>query len=250
MLQNYMLPPVVAQQAEVSRLGAPLGVYRPLFSSILAIIGIVVGVIIADILLSMALILFVNRISFYLLYAPVLVVLYGIYAFTIRDLRVYEFAGGLIRVKGQRLAVIRWDQVTAITQQQRNSRYTTALQSFTIRRADGANFKFTTVLRGLGRLHQNVQQAVAQQYLPKAIAAYQSGAPLPFGPLTMSSQGLSNGRIHLLWEEVQHVEIKQGQVIIRKAGKALTWAKINTSQIPNLFIFMSMVQYARTGRTS
>ena len=54
----------------------------------------------------------------------------------------------------------------------------------------------------------------------------------------------------MMWEEVQNVEIKQGQVIIKKAGKTLAWAKINISQIPNLFVFMSMVHYARTGRTS
>ncbi len=117
--ENYALPAMVAQQAGVSRLGAITGVYRPLLSSSLAIIGMVVGVIVVDILLLVALILFLGRLPFILLYAPILVIIYGIYAFTIRDLRVYEFSSGLIRAKGDRINPIRWDQVTSVTQQQR-----------------------------------------------------------------------------------------------------------------------------------
>jgi hypothetical protein len=54
----------------------------------------------------------------------------------------------------------------------------------------------------------------------------------------------------MMWGEVQNVEIKQGQVIIKKAGKAFAWAKINISHIPNLFVFMGLVHYARTGRAT
>lgn len=264
MRNHYELPTIVAQQAGASGLGAPLGVYRPLLSSNLAIIGMVVGLIAADILLLFAFVIFTGYLLYVLIYTPVLAIVYGIYAFTIRNLRVYEFSNGLILVKSNRMDPIRWDQVTSVTQQQRRRgayyfwggiiggaiASNNPVQSFTVHRADGASFKFTGALRGLRRLHQNVQQAVTRLHLPKAIATYNSGAPVPFGPFTVSLQGLSNGRISMLWEEVQNVEIKQGQVIIKKAGKALAWAKINISQIPNLLVFMGLVHYARTGRTS
>jgi hypothetical protein len=263
MPQNYTLPARVAQQAGFSRLGALVGVYQPLLSSSFAIIGVVVGVIVVDILLLFAFILLLERLFYILLYVPIVVIIYGIYAFTVRDLRVYEFSNGLIRTKGDRIDQIRWDYVISIIQQRR--RRTSYLvggvvgammvgnnrvQSFTVHCADGASFKFGSNLRGVEQLHQNVQRAVTQQHLPRVIAAYNNGAPIPFGPLTVSLQGLSNGRITVIWREVQDVEIKQGQVIIKKAGKAFAWAKISLSQVPNLFVFMGLVHYARTGRVS
>lgn len=57
---------------------------------------------------------------------------------------------------------------------------------------------------------QNIEQAVIKLHMPRAIAAFQGGQVIPFGPLSVGRQGLGNGRETIPWHELQNVEVKRG----------------------------------------
>lgn len=194
---------------------------------------------------------------------PIVAVIYGIYALIDCNLRVYQFADGLVRAKGEQLDVIRWDAVTSVIQNVRRRGYYYAWggvlaaafanrngtpHSVTVQRSDGAIFKFNSTVQHVTQLIQTIQTAVMQAHMPRAMAAFNAGSPVTFGSLTLSQQGLSNGREIVPWNEVQSVDIKQGQVIVKRVGKTFRWANVNIGQIPNVLVFMSLINYARTGR--
>ncbi len=256
-------PQNVYAQATAYQLGMQGTTYKPLLPNALAAIGMMVGVTIADILLLYILVVTTGYLFYILIAIPIIAVIYGIYALIDADLRVYQFEHGLIRAKGEQMDVIRWDSIAYVIQNVRNRGYyyvwggviAAALanrngtpHSVTVQRNDGAVFKFNDRIQHVGKLIQTIQTAVMQFHMPRAIAAYNAGSPVVFGPLTLSQQGLSNERELVPWNEVQSVDIKQGQVLVKRVGKTFRWANINVGQIPNVLVFMSMINYARTGR--
>lgn len=256
-------PQNVYAQAMAYQLGAQGPTYKPLLPSALTVVGMMVGVTVADIIL-LYIILATTGYLFYILIAiPIAAIIYGIYALIDCNLRVYQFEHGLIRAKGEQIDVIRWDAVAFVTQNVRSRGYYYAVggviaaalanrngtpHSVSVQRNDGAVFKFNSTIQHVGQLIQTIQTAVLQAHMPRAMAAYNAGSPVVFGPLTLGQQGLSNGRELLPWNEVQSVDIKQGQMIVKRVGKTFSWANTNIAKIPNVFVFMSMINYARTGR--
>lgn len=256
-------PQNVYAQATAYQLGEQGPTYKPLLPNALAAIGMMVGVIIADIILLYVILVATGYLFYILIAIPIIAVIYGIYALLDCNLRIYQFANGLIRAKGEQLDVIRWDQVASVIQAVRRRGYYYAWggvlaaafanrngtpHSVTVQRTDGAVFTFSGTVQHVAQLIQTIQTAVMQAHMPRAIAAYDAGSPVVFGPLTLSQQGLGNGREVLPWNEVQSVDIKQGQVLVKRVGKTFRWANVNIAQIPNTLVFMSMVNYARTGR--
>lgn len=256
------MPSEIYQQAGMYQLGTSIAVYKPLLGNPLAIIGMMVGIIIADILLFYIILTLTNYIFYILIAGPIAAVAYGIYAFIDHNLRVYQFTNGIVRAKGQQVATIRWDQIDAIWIRLIRQRYYIGLagvfasalassrrtQSMTVRRVDGASFKFTNMLKGHVQLMQNIEQAVMQAHMPRAIAAYQSGQVIPFGPLTVSRQGMGNGRETIGWHEVQNVDVKRGYLQVKRTGKTFNWASVDVSKIPNLLVFMSLINGVRSGQ--
>ncbi len=226
------IPPMIHQQAGAYGLGVPLAVYKPLLPNALAVIGMIVGVIVVDAILLAAIASLTGYVLYILITIPIAAIIYGISALMNCQLRVYQFSEGLIRVKGMQADPIRWDQVTSVVQQvTRRGSYifwggligaaiarSRPSQSFTVQRSDGAVFKFNAILKNVAQLGQNIQQ------------------------------GLNNGREVLSWNQVQSVDVKQGQIIVKKVGKTFAWANIYISQIPNLQVFLGLANYARTGR--
>lgn len=255
------MPSEIYQQAGMYQLGAPVAVYKPLLGSPLAIIGMMLGIIIVDILLFYIIEAITGYIFYILIAIPIAAIAYGIYAFIDYKLRVYQFTNGLVHAKGQQIATIRWDQIDAIwiaVSQQRYFSLAGALvsalasarntRSLTVRRVDGASFKFTNTLRNSHMLMQNIEQAVMQSHMPRAVVAYQSGQVIPFGPLTVGRQGMGNGRETIPWQEVQNVDMKRGYLQVKRAGKTFNWANVNVSKIPNLLVFISLVNGVRSGQ--
>ncbi len=119
---------------------------------------------------------------------------------------------------------------------------------YTIERTDGAVFKLNSTLKNVGTLGQSIQQSVAQVHLPQAIAAYNADNLIPFGPLSVSLQGLSNGNEVVPWGQQQNLLLNRGYLLVRKQGTNRNWAKVAVSRIPNYLVFIKLVNYARTGQ--
>jgi len=244
------MPPAVSQLAGTYQLGSFKTMYQPTITNPFAIVGIILGGTLGVTILALILatINYNNGYIDYRLYiiaigmivsAPIAIA----YLIAYRNLRVYVFTNGLVRAKGGQADVVRWDHVEAVWQNIFRV-YATTNHTYTVRRGDGATFKFNSILRNIAHLGQTVQQEVTRVLLPGAVAAYNAGTVVPFGTLNVSVQGITHGRETLAWNQVQGVEVKQGKVSVKKAGKSWAWVRLRVSTIPNFFVFMGLVNYA------
>jgi hypothetical protein len=240
------LTPEVQQQAAQYQLGQLYAIYKPSITNPFAIIGIALGVIVADIILS-ALIYAAGYIVYYTLAIPIIAVVLAIAGLSNSNLRIYHFEQGLIRAKGNQMELVRWEHVRAVFVKITRSRYGTR-HLYTIERNDGAHIKLTNAVKGIAVLGQNVQQSVLNALWPSAVASYQTGNPLNFGPLNVSMQGIVKGNAVLPWNQVQDINMKRGYLNVKSVGKTLNWSHTLISHVPNAIIFMRLCDYARTGR--
>jgi hypothetical protein len=258
---NSTMPQAIYEQAYAHQLGAPVATYKPPLTNPLAIIGVVLGAIVLDILVLYGILAATGYIFYILIAIPIAAIGYGVVAMLNYNLAIYQFMNGLVRAKGQQVEVVRWDRISALwirMNRRRNYSLSGALasslasgntiQGLTLQRDDGRNFSFSSLLRGHLRLIQSIEQNMVQFHLPRATAAYQSGQVVPFGPLSVSRQGISNGRETLGWNEVQNIEINRGNLLVKRSPKGAKWASVDVAKIPNLAVFVSLTSGVRSGQ--
>src|SRR5437660_7393184 len=107
----------------------------------------------------------------------------------------------------------------------------------------GAKLKFGDGLRDVENLGKAIVQATTQRLTPRAIAAYNSGMPVPFGSYSVSQQGISRGQKVLTWDQYDTYELKEGMVRVKMKGKFFNWATIPVRTMPNMLVFLSLVDY-------
>ncbi len=168
------------------------------------------------------------------------------------DMRVVVCEQGLVRTKKGQVDVVRWDQADAfwqaVTKRYTNGIYTGTTHIYTLRRSDGAVFKFNDTLNKVEALGNTIQREVTRVLLPKYIYAYNVGNTITFGPLSINQQGVSNSKEMLPWSQLKDFQVKRGVVSVKKEGKWLNWSSIGVAQIPNFYVFMALYDYASKGR--
>lgn len=170
--------------------------------------------------------------------------------------RVYVCPAGLVQVKGSAVDAVRWDQVESVTQAVTRQTIRVYLipvaritnHAYTVRRPDGTTLKFKDGLRNVESLGNTIARAATQYLTPRAIAAYNSGAPVAFGSLSVSQQGISKGQTLLPWNQFQGYQISNGRLLIRQQGKRLNWSSTPVRNVPNLFVFVALMDSIRRGQ--
>ncbi len=168
------------------------------------------------------------------------------------DVRVMVCAQGLLRTHRGQAEVVRWEQVDAfwqaVTRRYMNGVYTGTTHLYTLRRSDGAVFKFNDTLNKVEALGNTIQREVTRVLLPRFIYAYNAGSTVTFGPLSINQQGISNSKEMLPWSQFKDMQVKRGVISVKKEGKWLNWSSVHVPQIPNFYVFMALVDYAAKGR--
>jgi uncharacterized protein DUF6585 len=169
--------------------------------------------------------------------------------------RVYAFEQGLVHVdRSGALSEYRWDAIMSVKQKiVRRTTYgveTARNYLYTVTRNDGAVLKLTEFFADIEQLGQGVSEQVARVHLPHAYAAIQRGETVPFGDLAVNAAGVVSVRHGVLpWAQLEGVDLFNGYVRLRKAGKWLPWSGRPASEIPNLYVFLTLAdQLQRSAR--
>jgi hypothetical protein len=251
MSQPSDLPPDVAGFAQAHRFGRLVAAYRPKRTPILALIGIALFI-----LAPLA-----GAVAFVVVYgvsawpgvllmlaiaAPFIWLLSRSPVFnrTVAARRVYVFEGGLVHAD-RGLTEYPWPAIMSVQEriirQYVNGVYTGTQYLYTVRRNDGRVLKLTQFYDGIAQLGQGISEQVARVHLPHALAAIQRGETVPFGDLGVHATGVVSARHGLLpWTELEQVQVVQGYVRLRKAGKWLAWSHKAAADIPNLYVFLTL----------
>src|SRR5712691_7313477 len=162
-------------------------------------------------------------------------------------LRVYIYTEGLVRLKGNKVDAIRWDQVKTIWQKI-NKRFISSfpiwtVHAYTLQRDDGKKFTFNDGLSNVGVLGDTIIREVNSKLLPDVIDNYNAGKPVVFGKLSVSIHGISNGQEIVLWNQVKSVRVNKGMLAIDKDGLWLNWPTIIAAKTPNFPVFLALVEH-------
>ncbi len=162
---------------------------------------------------------------------------------------VQVYADGLVSITRQGTGAFRWDQIIgtwqSVTRHYRNGIYTGTTHIYTIQGADGRKAVFNDALRNVERLGNTIQQETFKHLFPRAVMSFMAGQSLNFGKLTISQQGVSNGREVVPWGEIKQFRLHQGVISISKQGKWFNWSNATVAQTPNVFVFLALVDHIK-----
>jgi hypothetical protein len=254
-LQHQQISPEAEQLAGVYQLGAPQSEYRVRIKKaiiILVILAFALGALFIGTAFaggdSSELVIFILVALLFIgggLYMALTPVIY-------RSWRVYVCADGFVFKRGNKIDAFRWDQIEsmwqAVTRRYSYGVYTGSTHKYTIRRKDGVQVVLNDRFADVEQLGTTISQAITNLLLPQVVAAYNAGQTIAFGPFSISLQGVSNGQESLPWSQIKEMGVKQGIVTVRKEGKWLNWSTIRASQVPNIFVFMALVNYVLKNR--
>lgn len=244
------LSPAAQQALSTYQLGTPqaefkVGLNRHYLTGIIA--GLVVTGIFGAIVLvggdgsSSSVIL-----SLFALLGLVLLVYYVVDFLVHMSWRVYLCDQGFLLMKGNQPDVYRWDQIQGmwqeVTRHYRNGIYTGTTHKYTIQRLDGQKVIFNDKFKQVEKLGDALSGAITDFLLPRALASYNAGQVLNFGPLSVSKQGVSNSKETLPWHEIKEFGVNRGYISVRKEGKWLNWSTIAVAKIPNFFVFIALTR--------
>jgi hypothetical protein len=114
---------------------------------------------------------------------------------------------------------------------------------FTFQGSDGRILVINERLAQINALAQLIEEKVIQRLGPAAEESYGAGKPVSFGPISVSRNGIDNGRDTATWNEVFSVEVLGGNLVVTVAGDQHRgkWHKIPAETIPNLPVLLAMI---------
>ena len=258
---QFQPPPAALQHAATYRLGAPVAEYK--YRAVRMIVSASITMLAGIFFLSLYLMNLTGSSYFggdsqsMLVFGLVgvaflaIAVWLCIKTFLDRGSHVYVFNEGLLRM-GSRMVAIRWDSVESVwqsvTRRYTNGIYTGTRHIYTVRQWDGTKTVFNDQIKNVEALGNTIARETLRILLPRVIEAYRAGSTITFGPLSVSQQGVSNGKELLPWYQIKGIEIQRGTVMVKKEGKRLNWSSVRVPQIPNFFVFNALVDYVITAK--
>ena len=249
------LPQEAYQYAGTYQLGNPVAAYRVSFRSsiILGILCLPFAVLFAFVALSGGLssvsiilmlllaVLCVVGVVYYLIFYPLI---HGSW-------RIYACTDGFVFLKGSTALPFRWDQVAfvwqRVTRNYTNGVYTGTTFKYTIQRVDSVEVRITQQFRNGIQLGTQVQREATNRLTPAALAAVNAGQTLPFGPFSVSRQGLGTPKGLIPWNEVQQVSANRGFVAIQQRGQRKSKTYGMVYKVPNLYVFFNVANAMAKG---
>src|SRR5262249_19121319 len=130
----------------------------------------------------------------------------------------------------------------AITEIYHNGSYSGTNYHYTLALEDGTRLVYTNYrLQNVEKLGNAIIEKTSDILLPQAREDYQRGKRVDFGPLGVSEDGLHSGNSLLDWRDITGVKIKEGYISVSKRGKWFNWCNVAASSIPNLSVFLELV---------
>ncbi|MCA9925905.1 MAG: hypothetical protein KC421_26215 [Anaerolineales bacterium] len=162
-----------------------------------------------------------------------------------KDMAVQVYQDGIVSTKNGRSTTMRWDEmqnldvIVTYNQQIRSSFY-----NYTLKDTVGQTLRLNLTpgnLENADHLAQTIQHEVTRRQLAQALTRLNAGQPVEFGPLSITQEGIQNGRNHLPWSEFKEAKLTYKgyfRIWAKEGGKS--WARIEMQKMPNLFTFLAL----------
>ena len=164
-----------------------------------------------------------------------------------RGLRVFACRDGLARVHGTTAELIRWDEVNSVRRDLSRKEGVTVRTPYRVIlvRRDGKQFEFSEALSDVKRLRELAEECTLPFMLPAALEAYRAGETVGFGAVSVSPDGIHSAKDTLPWEDFADADAKQGQLLVRAAGRKRPFFKLDIAKVSNPHVFLALAEQAR-----
>lgn len=159
-------------------------------------------------------------------------------------LKVAVHEGGIVHSHGARTQIIPWEEISSVTltsaeENQKNGRATPV---YTIDLRDHSQIIYTNKeIKDVEQLGNIIIEKTSALILPQVRLKYENGEKADFGRLCVNREGLRYGKNTLSWSEIKGVKVSEGYISVNKEGEWSRWSKINASSVPNLQVFLTLV---------
>jgi hypothetical protein len=171
-------------------------------------------------------------------------------ALRLRGAQVLAGPKGLARVEGGEVEVLRWDEVTAVRERMTagGGNHQPRVMAWArgedhvleLHGTEGRSLVLRNRVEHFDTLVALVKHYTRAWLMPEALAAFQAGGRLSFGPITVDREGLHCGEERLPWREVESVEVSGGKVTIRRHDRWLAWFSVPVGEVPNAHVLAAI----------
>jgi hypothetical protein len=124
---------------------------------------------------------------------------------------------------------------------------------YTIHTRDNRKIQLDDHLAQIKDLGHILQEQVAQQQLPEAIATYSQGRPVRFKDLTITPDGICMGKQYLSWQDFDAATVIQTQtrrhihvlIEIKQKDQQKPWALLDQATFPNVSLFFALLNHVQ-----
>lgn len=163
----------------------------------------------------------------------------------------YLCTNGLMIIKWTRVQAIRWEQIQGVRQNVTRDR---RRSSYILYLNEGKPVTLDRSLVGpeIRELSEAIDCKVSQHLLPGAIAAYEVGQSLNFGPVNVTAQGLTleDEQQSLPWERFAAIDYFHEYYVtiraIREGEITSTWQRIEVARMLNLCVFLPLATHIKS----
>lgn len=180
---------------------------------------------------------------------------FGVMTIAALGINLYLFQHGLIYCSFGKRRVIPYDEISVIWQGQSSSEgheeNSTFEERYVIETADGDRLVLGPMFANIQQIGDRIQQEFVRRQLPQVLNAYRWGRSIHFGLFSVSHTGLTTSNGILAWTDLKAVTLQNGILSFTgNAGRSLEWLNVSTANIPNVCLFLALIQqilYSREG---
>jgi hypothetical protein len=149
---------------------------------------------------------------------------------------IVTYEHGFAALVGNRAVSWRWEDVVAIYSNERmvsGKRSFTHIKSYALVHHSGVRLPIEGErFQDIGTIIKTLKNVIEPKILASARRAYDAGARVPFGPVTVSKEAIVLAGRSIVWTQVASVNVKDGRLVITREGGATTQVKVKN--IPNI----------------
>lgn len=163
-------------------------------------------------------------------------------------LRVFVCTEGIAHARREQTVVMRWEDINVVKRivdaKKQELTITTPAQLVLVDR-EGRELAFNETISDLRELRQMVEERTLKFMLRPAIEAFQSGARIGFGDVSVSPEGIHQGRDTLSWELFESAEVSKGRLVLYSSNGKRRFGRVDLSKVPNVHVLLALADHAR-----
>jgi hypothetical protein len=153
---------------------------------------------------------------------------------------------GLARIKGSSVTLYPYDQITGIQQTAitfgKQPMIPTRSNTCTLHTADGKKLLLDHEVVNIAVLSETLQQEITRRLLPAAQRRYAQGEVVACPPLTITREGISYGKKHLVWGEIEAVDVQHNVIRVKKQNSPISQhINVPVGEVINAQLFLNVV---------